>query len=183
MAYSINTFDHTCQLACGDFIVSHTGTVLLLKWSKTIQHRKTMHTIPLPMLGSAPLCPIAALTSMTQKSVVGPNDPLFVLPKPSKWLPLTDSVARKHLKNISIALNIPPLTFHAFSWTGASLEHIMKHGTWRSDAIWSYLSPLLPPPLSLLLFLMHFRLPYVLDPTWGLDPTYSSKSTKITLYF
>ena len=37
--------------------------------------------------------------------------------------------------------------FHAFrragaSWAfkeGVSLEHIMKNGTWRSDAIWSYL--------------------------------------------
>ena len=49
-----------------------------------------------------------------------------------------------------MALDIsPPLTFYAFKRTGASwafkqgvpLEHIMKHDTWMSDAIWSYLSP------------------------------------------
>ena len=160
LPHSIRTFDHTRQLARGDFIPSKAGAVLLLKWSKTIQDRKTTHTIPLPHLGSSPLCPISALLHMTQMIVANPNNPLFILPTPSKQVPLTDSVARKHLKKISIALNIsPPLTFHAFRRAGASwafkrgvpLEHIMKHGTWRSDAIWSYLSssPSLSSPVSL----------------------------------
>ena len=76
------------------------------------------------------------------------NDPLFIIPRSTNLVPLTDSVARKHLKNASIALNISPsLTFHAFRRAGASwafshgvlLEHIMRHGTWKSDAIWTYL--------------------------------------------
>ena len=66
-----------------------------------------------------------------------------------KLVPLTDSVARKHLKNASQVLDISPtLRFHAFRRAGASwafthgvpLEHIMRHGTWKSDAIWTYLS-------------------------------------------
>ena len=42
----------------------------------------------------------------------------------------------------------PSLTFHDFRrggalWAfqnGVPLEHIMHHGTWKSDAIWTYLS-------------------------------------------
>ena len=76
-----------------------------------------------------------------------PNDPLFTVPRHNNLVPLTDSVARKHLKNASQVLNISPtLTFHAFRRAGASwafdhgvpVEHIMKHGTWKSDAIWTY---------------------------------------------
>ena len=64
-------------------------------------------------------------------------------------MPLTDSVARKHLKDISRSLGLHiPLIFHDFhrggaAWSfqhGVPLEHIMKHGTWKSDAIWAYLS-------------------------------------------
>ena len=71
------------------------------------------------------------------------NDPLLV--------PLTDSVARKHLKLVSQLLYLPsPLTFHLFrkssaTWAfqhGVSLQHIMLHGTWTSDCIWRYVSTL-----------------------------------------
>ena len=159
LPHSIRTFDYTRQLARGDFIPSQAGAVVLLKWSKTIQDRKTTQTIPLPHLGASPLCPITAILAMTHEIVANPNDPLFIVPSPNQ-VPLTDSVARKHLKKISTALNIsPPLTFHAFRRAGASwafkqgvpLEHIMKHGTWRSDAIWSYLSssPSLSSPVSI----------------------------------
>ena len=82
LPHSIRTFDHTRQLAHGDFIPSHSGAVLVLKWSKTIQDRKTTQTIPLPNLGVSPLCPIAAITTMIKTIPVKPNDPLFILPPP-----------------------------------------------------------------------------------------------------
>ena len=86
---------------------------------------------------------------MVQESPGSPNDPLFIVPRSINLVHLTDSVARKHLKNASTTLNISPsLTFHVFrragaSWTfnhGVPLEHIMRHGAWKSDAIWTYLS-------------------------------------------
>ena len=70
-------------------------------------------------------------------------------------VPWTDSVACKHLKDISRSLCLDKiLTFHNFRRAGAAwafsdgvpLEHIMKHCTWKSDAIWTYLSfPALHP--------------------------------------
>ena len=86
---------------------------------------------------------------MTQLYTMSDNEPLFVIPRGQQLVPLTDSVARKHLKDISHHLGLQKsVTFHDFRRAGASwafqngvpLEHIMKHGTWRSDAIWSYLS-------------------------------------------
>ena len=146
LPHSIATCDCTRQLARGDFIATEAGAVLLLKWSKTIQDRKSTVTIPLPDLGQSPLCPIGALIH-TYPAMQ--NDPLFILPRTPHYIPLTDSAACKHFKRASTALKISPsLTFHAFRRAGASwafshgvpLEHIMRHGTWRSDAIWSYLS-------------------------------------------
>ena len=149
LPHSVATFDNTRHLARGDFIRSGEGAVLLLKWSKTIQDRKSTVTIHLPSLGNSPLCPIKAINLMIKNIPADPNDPLFTIQTTKDLAPLTDSIARKHLKKASHALNISPsLTFHAFrragaSWAfsqGAPLEHIMRHGTWKSDAIWTYLS-------------------------------------------
>ena len=131
----------------------------LLKLSKKLQNRKDIATILLPCLGDSPLCPIAALNRMIRLYPVSDNEPLFVIPRSQGLLPLTDSVARKHLKDISHHLGLPKtLTFHDFRRAGASwafqngvpLEHIIKHGTWRLDAIWAYLSssPTLESPVS-----------------------------------
>ena len=97
LPHSVATFDCTRHLARGDFIKSGEGAVLLLKWSKTIQDRKSTVTIPLPSLGSSPLCPIRALDLMIQNIPADPNHPLFSIKNPRGLVPLTDSIARKHL--------------------------------------------------------------------------------------
>ena len=159
LPHSVPTFDHTRQLARADYITTSDGAILLIKWSKTIQNRKDIVTIPIPRLGDSPLCPIAAMDGMVRLYPVSDNEPLFVIPRGETLVPLTDSMARKHLKDISSHLGLPkPLTFHDFRRAGASwafqngvpLEHIMKHGTWRSDSIWAYLSssPTLESPVS-----------------------------------
>ena len=159
LPHTTSSFDVTRHLARGDFITQDQGGLLLVKWSKTMQNRRDTVTLPLPYLASSPLCPIVALKSMIQIFPAEQNDPLFLLPRKRGLVPLTDSVARKHLKAVSLALGIaPPLTFHAFRRAGASwafhngvpLEHIKKHGTWRSNAVHTYLlsSPSLSSPVS-----------------------------------
>ena len=160
LPHSTNSFDKTRQLARADIILQAQGAVILVKWSKTIQNRRDVATVSIPPLGESPLCPIKALRTMFQKIPGADNDPLFLVPKPRGLVPLTDSVARKHLKDVCRLLQVPnPITFHDFrrggaSWAfqnGVPLAHIMKHGTWRSDAVWSYLSsaPTLHSPVSL----------------------------------
>ena len=108
----------------------------------------------------SPLCPNAALNTMTRVYPLSDNEPLFVIARPRGLLPLTDSVSRKHLKDIFHHLGLTKtLKFHAFcragaSWAfqnGVTLEHMMKHGTRRSDAIWAYFSsfPALESTVSL----------------------------------
>ena len=159
LPHFVPTFDHTRQLARADYIATSQGAILLIKWSKTLQNRKDIATIPTPLLGDTPLCPIASINHMVRLYPVSYNEPLFVVPRAQTLVPLTDSVARKHLKDISSHLGLPKsLTFHDVRRAGASwafqngvlLEHIMKHGTWHSDAIWRYLSssPTLESPIS-----------------------------------
>ena len=160
LPHSTTSFDKTRQLARGDIILGSEGAVVLVKLSKTIQNRRDVAMVSIPTLGLSPLCPITALRTMLTKIPGSDNDPLFLVPKTKGLTPLTDSVARKHLKDVCRLLHLSnPITFHDFrrggaAWAfqnGVSLEHIMKHGTWRSDAVWSYLSaaPTLHSPVSL----------------------------------
>ena len=160
LPHSTTSFDKTRQLAHADVILQPQGAVVLIKWSKTIQNRKDVATVSIGALGDSPLCPILALKTMIHKIPASDNDPMFLIPRAKGLVPLTDSVARKHLKDVCIALGLQkPVTFHDFRWGGASwafqngvpLAQIMKHGTWKSDAVWSYLSsaPSLHSPVSL----------------------------------
>ena len=146
--HSVASFDLTRHLARSDIIFAHDTAVILIKWSKTIQDRKKTTTISIPNLGKSPLCPINALLNMLQKIPAHKNAPLFMLNKKTVVTTLTDSVARKHLKQVSQILGLdPPLTFHSFRKAGATwafqhgvpLEHIKSHGTWVSDAVYTYL--------------------------------------------
>ena len=148
LPHSAAQFDLTRHLTRGDVIFSQQVCTVIVKWSKTIQDRKETTTLSLPLLGSSPLCPVAALKSMYQVFPASKNSPLFLVQGRSKLVPLADSAARKHLKSISAMLNVSPhLTFHTFrrsatTWAfnnGVSLQEIMKHGTWSSQSVWRYI--------------------------------------------
>ena len=149
LPHGINKFDFTRHLSRADVIFGISGAVLLVKWSKTMQNRRDFVTISLPDLAGSHLCLVSALKAMFQLFPGSENSPVFVIPKANGLVPLTDSVARKHLKDVSKFWGLnPALTFHDFrrggaAWAfqnGVPLEHIMKHGMWESDAIWTYLS-------------------------------------------
>ena len=99
-----------------------------------------------PTLGSLPICPVTLLKVMFQQCPGTNNDPLYRIHSHPCTV-LTDSMARKHLNKISLALHIvPTLTFHMFrkagtTWAfnhGVPLQDIMLHGTWSSRAVWKY---------------------------------------------
>ena len=132
------SFDITRQLCRGDLIFSPDNITVLIKWSKTLQNRTdTITTICIPALGTSLLCPYKAISLMLKAIPGDSNDPLFRIPRANGLVPLTDSVARKHLKLVSQLL----LTFHLFrksgtTWAfqhGVSLQHIMLHGTWTAS--------------------------------------------------
>ena len=158
LPHSILTFDPSRQLARGDVILTDQGGNIV-KWSKTMQNRTEIHTIPIPILGDSVLCPYRALKKLLEFLPGTPNQPLYSIPRSHGAVPLTDSVARHHLHSVSTKLKIdPPLTFHEFRRSGATwafhngVPHgtIMHHGTWKSDSVWKYIksTPQLSSPVS-----------------------------------
>ena len=151
LPHAAKQFDPTRHLTRGDLIFSPSFCTIIIKWSKTLQDRKSCTTITIPLLPSSPLCPVTAVQAMFAAIPASKNEPLFSLFKGGAVVPLTDSVARKHLKQVSTVLNIhPSLTFHTFrrsatTWAfhnGVPMQHIMHQGTWSSNAVWRYIQSL-----------------------------------------
>ena len=74
---SPSTFDPLVQLCRGDVIFQPLFTTIVIKWSKTLQHTSQFATVQIPVLGSSPLCPVAALKLLLKKFPLPPNAPLF----------------------------------------------------------------------------------------------------------
>ena len=107
-----------------------------------------MQTISIPDLGPSPLCPIQALQGIFHAFPASKTSHLFCMWRDSELIPLTDSVARKHLKWVSSIVHInPSLTFHMFRKSattlafhkGVPVQEKMQHGAWSSDAVWIYI--------------------------------------------
>ena len=112
-----------------------------------MQNRRDVTTIVIPRLPGSPICPVSALETLLGNQPGSDNHPLFQI-KTKTWVPLTDSVTRKHLSKICKILDVPNITYHDFrrsgtTWAfehGVPMEHIKAHGTWKSDAVWTYIS-------------------------------------------
>ena len=132
------SFDPTRQFCSGDVIFLADTIIVVIKWSKTLQNRKNSTTIP--ALWQFLLCPFKPICIMLDTVPGSPNDSLCQIPKVSTYVPLTNLVARKHLKKVVHLFRRSGTTW-AFQH-GVPLEHIMLHGTWTSDCIWRYVSTL-----------------------------------------
>ena len=147
--HSISTFDHMRQLARGDVIFAPPGAHLIVKWSKTLQFRDKVKVLKIPSLGSSRLYPVAALKAML-KLCQGEKLPLFQIKCFGNWVPLTDTRLRKFLSKVikNLGWQNKNITFHSFQHSGATLafnsnipmQHIQSHGTWTSEAVWSYIT-------------------------------------------
>ena len=114
-------FDVTRHLCVGDVIFSSTGATIVVKWSKTIQDRISTATVVIPYLVKSPLCPVSAIRTMLAKAQSNTDEPLFQIHAGERYKVLTDSVARKHLKRVSVTLGLPrSLTFHDFRRGGTT---------------------------------------------------------------
>ena len=140
LPHTVTNFDNTRHLAKGGIIIAEDQVLVIIKWSKTMQNRQELRTISLPMLGLSPLCPAMALRSLLAWIPGDANAPLFQIRRTHASIPLTDSVACRHLHSVSDGLNLSPhLTFYDFRRSGATwafhhgvpLSQIMHHGhTW-----------------------------------------------------
>ena len=148
LPHTTATFDPSRHLCVGDLIFSDQAVVVVLKWSKTLQDRVKVATISISALGQSKLCPWRALRDMLDATSPLQDLPLFQVPSSDGQIPLTDSVARKHLKDVSRCLGFhKSFTFHDFRHGGATwafrhgvpLQDIQAQGTWSSSCVWRYI--------------------------------------------
>ena len=145
------TFDPTRQLARGDLISAPPGLQVILKWTKSIQTRGTYKTVPICTIPGSPLCPVANTLAYMQRFPANDNDPMFHYFNKGQKVIIGEKHVRGALKAVLMRLNINPSQhgFHTFRRSGASLafhlgvplQDIQAHGTWLSDAVWSYIQP------------------------------------------
>lgn len=150
---SQTTFDVTRHLARGDVVSASPGMHILLKWSKTLQKSNNVKTVPLALIPNSRLCPVTALKAMMAAYPAGHNQPMFCIPKGKSITTVTQSQVRTVLAVIVKKLHLSPTQFgfHTFRRSGASLafqnhvplQDIQSHGTWLSQAVWSYIQPAL----------------------------------------
>ena len=127
LPHSVATFDSSRHLCRADVIFGDSKALVVIKWSKTLQDRCRTTIVTIPVLGQSLLCPVVAVQTMFQLFPADVESPLFQVPAAGVMVPLTDSMARKHLKQVSLALSLcKPLTFHDFRRAGASWA--FQHG-------------------------------------------------------
>ena len=143
------SFDPSRHLTGSDVFFTQDYVKILLKWSKTLQTRDKAHVITLPRLKDKLICPRNALKCLFKLYPMLPSTSLFQIHTSKGWAPLIDSIVRKSLSALNVALGLNPhhFTFHNLRRSGATfafnahvpIQDIKRHGTWSSECIWTYI--------------------------------------------
>ena len=145
------SFDPTRNTTFGDVLLRNTGLTLSLKWTKTRQSSRPC-LVPLPTLGSSTLCPFKAwrLYNICFEHMELTHDtPLLITTHEPVGLPVTASMLRSMFRRAlayadlkdagytphSLRRGGATFSYHA----GVAIDHIKRHGTWRSDSVQDYL--------------------------------------------
>ena len=146
-------FDSARQFVKSDFRFFPWGVVVVVRWSKTIQFRERLVSIPLPSIPGSPLCPVSAILhafSFTPTAPANSQSFCWVQPRFLKFQCFTYSFFMSKLKGILNKIGVDSTKYgsHSFRRGGASfafesgvpLELIKVMGDWKSDAVLLYLT-------------------------------------------
>ena len=86
---SLSAFSPAKNFTRDDLKLTAAGTILRIRWSKTLQYQDRTFFIPIPSIPGSDLCPIQAIRQYLQMVPVPPAAPFFCLAKKSKLLPIT----------------------------------------------------------------------------------------------
>ena len=89
--HSYASFNASRHLVAGDVLLTKSFMKIIIKWSKTIQNRDTLHFISLPRLRASVLCPYKTMRTVLKLYSPQSNESLF------QWVPMTGSRIRKCL--------------------------------------------------------------------------------------
>ena len=147
--HAIGAFDATRHFVGSDVIFTTEFLKLIVKWSKTMQNRDSVHYVTLPRLKGSSICPFDAIRKCMKLYNPQPNEPLFQIFTAGAWAPLTDTKIRKCLSRLNVKLGFTPgfFTFHSFRRSGATfaynadipIQDIKHQGSWASDCVWTYI--------------------------------------------
>ena len=85
--HSIKTFSPLYHLARGDILFANPGLHIIVKWSKTIQDRKSVKILKIPDLGSNPICPVMAIKICLKSHLDQTTHPCFNIRLPLSGFP------------------------------------------------------------------------------------------------
>jgi len=148
-----NQVNPSKQLTKADFKIFSWGTLITIRWSKTIQFRERVVEIPLPYIPGFALCPTTAIINAFRftSSFSTKTSQAFNWVDDSRVLhTLTYSPFVSKLRLLLSSLGLDPKLYagHSFRRGGASFayqsgvprELIKALGDWRSDTILIYLT-------------------------------------------
>ena len=113
--HSASKFDPNYHFTRQDIIFGPPGVHMVTKWTKTLQHHRSHHTVQLPTIQNHFLCPVKALRALLASRILPPSAPLFA----NSFLPygqVIDTHVKDALKKVVSQINIPlrPHGFHTF---------------------------------------------------------------------
>ena len=140
-----NGFNASRHTTRGDILIQAPGLVVLLKWTKTHQATQTPTAIPIPTIPGHALDPVAAYQAMVARVPTWhPSDPL---PR-GRVLTTRQLQTCLHAILSGLGYNVDLYSLHSLRRGGATSSaragvnylHIIRHGTWRSTAFWTYIA-------------------------------------------
>ena len=142
-----NPDKHLCRR---DILVHHWGLEIVARWTKTIQNRERILSVPLPCIPGHYLCPTAAIIYAFKCSPCAALDgPAFTFSTPLGVQPLRYPQFIMFLRQLLRRLGFPANQYagHSFRRGGASFalqaglssDMLMLLGDWKSSAYTQYL--------------------------------------------
>ena len=148
---TVRSFDPTRHLTVADVTPTTAGLSVHIKWTKTLQSSADATDILLPRTQDALMCPVSALRryNAVAPTSPGPTAPLLrhrdgnTLTVPfirRQWDALIKKAA-PHAKRSTLHSLRRGAAQYTYNDARADLNDVMTHGTWRSQAVRSYIRP------------------------------------------
>ena len=110
------------SLPVKDIVFVENGIVVKIQSSKTNQFNEFISEIPVYVNGLSVICPVTWIKQMLAHRTPGPNEPLFMLSRKRKWVPMSASWFNVKLREVS---NIPGISSHGLRKGGAT--HMLQN--------------------------------------------------------
>ena len=147
---TVSAFDPTRHLTAGDLQVTPKGLQVHLKWTKTLQSSADATDILLPPTADSSICPLAAYQAYRlHQPATAPTAPLLVHGDGNT---LTVPFIRRQWVHLVSRAGADPSAYslhslrkgaanYTYNVAKADLNDVMTHGTWRSQAVRTYITP------------------------------------------